>query len=492
MNRFEPSIARRALHRNLAGVLLAASLAPALDTTWIDLEAGRSRESLATTSVPGWIPKVVGSLTDSGTHLLLGAEGIRIDGFRQPQGPWHLFARIRPDAYGTQASWYLENLASTSTWPNMDNNYQGQIQGLDVRLGGGRFYPQARRDPRVSDAEWQATLDYFDHNRNASLSRCLLGFAIATTDPVVNWKEVYSNRCLQAGVWQDLAIGWDGKRISMYLDGVEVSDTNRLIGTGLVPRLDPTTNLFLGIRGNATYDLRRFTGAMQNLRIRSGVLDSALAVRLHLEASKIVTGTCRAVPEIVEPKTLHLVAATANIVLRLQPAPDCQPGLVPDLVLRPGDSLDLMAISLDQSQRRLGGVRIGSLSTSVASLGMRSDSATPFRLKARLVRAIPSGIVAARTSVLEESPWNDDRPMVLVAGSSKATPRRADGTGIRMVHPDQVLFPGASSLRAVSLDGAVVPLPALDRANGLFDVSRLPRGLWILQVDQRRFVLARP
>ena len=484
---------RHRSRRALAGVCLASSLVLALDTTWVDLDAARSTDSLATTSVSGWIPKVVGSLTDSGTHLLLGAEGARLDGFRQPRGAWHLFARIRPDAYGTRDSWYLGNLASTSTWPNMGNGYQGQIQGFDVRLGGGRFYPQARRDPLVSDADWQASLEYFDHDRNAALSRCILGFAIATTDPSVNWKEVYSNRCVQTGVWQDLAIGWNGKTLSMYLDGVSVTDTNRVIGTGLSPRLDSITTLFLGIRGNASYDKRPFFGAVQSIQIRSGALDSALASRLHLAATGSVSGACRAVPEIVEPKTLHLVAPSERIVLRLQPASDCQPGLVPDLALRPGDSLDILAISLDESQRRLGGVRIGALSTTVASLGMRSDSATPFRLKARLVRAqLPTPAAARSASTDLEGAWNDDRPMVLVANSSGITRTVSDGSAIRAVHPDRILFPGATSLVAVRPDGTMVPVPVLDPAKGLFDVSPLSKGVWILRDGKRRTLLARP
>lgn len=487
-----PSL-RQGARGTVAGILLASSMALALDTTWVDLDAARSADSLATTSVPGWDPKVVGSVTDSGTHLLLGADGVRLDGFRQPRGPWHLFARIRPDAYGTQDSWYLGNLASTSTWPNMGNGNQGRIQGFDVRLGGGRFYPQARRDPLVSDADWQASLEYFDHDRNAAVSRCILGFAIASTDPTVNWKEVYSNRCVRTGVWQDLAIGWNGRTLSMYLDGVAVGDTNRMIGTGLVPSLDSVTTLFLGIRGNAPYDKRRFFGAVQSIRIRSGALDSALASRLHLAASGPVSGSCRAVPEIVEPKTLHLVGPSESIVLRLQPASDCQPGLVPDLSLRSGDSLDILAISLDESQRRLGGVRIGALSTTIASLGMKSDSATPFRLKARLVRAPLPRIAAARSVATDpEDSWNDDRPMVLVANSSKVTRTVAERSGIRLVDADRILFPGATSLMAVRPDGTLVPVPVLDPARGLFDLSPLSKGVWILRDGRRGTLLARP
>lgn len=278
----------------------------------------------------------------------------------------------------------------------------------------------------------------------------------------------------------------------MYLDGVDVADTNRFIGAGLPLSMDSITTLFVGIRGDATYDKRHFHGAIQSLAFHSGPLDSALALRLHQQTNGLVSGSCRAVPEVVEPRTLSLVAPTEKIILRLQPATDCQPGLVPDLVLRPGDSLDILAISLDESQRRLGGARIGSLETTLAALGMRSDSATPFRLKARLVRAVQPTPFAARSASLEEAPWNDDRPMVLVGNTSGVRRPSAAPSSVRLVQTDRILFPGAKTLVAARMDGARVQIPVVDPASGLFDISRLSSGVWVLRDGSRRFLLARP
>jgi len=460
--------------------ILAALSLPAIatDSTWLDLGLGRSRDSLAlATGVLKVIPLDV--VTDSVDHLVLGKGALQIPSFRQPTGPWYAVVRFRVDSYGDLESWNISSLLNTTSWPYSEDETL-PLQGFELRLGGGRFYPQMQRNAKVSDAEYVAGLTYFTQDRNASLSSCLLSLVQATRDPVVNWKESFSDRCVEPGVWHQVAAGWDGRTQLLFLDGVQILDRDRVLGEGLAPRLDSTADLFIGLRRVTTYDLRHFHGAIQSAIIRSGILDSALAATLYRTTQPAVSGSCAAIPVIDYPLTLQLVLPTDSVQISLAPSPKCAPGEVADLSFHPGDALDVLALTPDEQGKVLGSARVGSLRFPISALGIQMDSSQGFRLKARISRKTNS--VAGRIMASSDSAaWGGDRPMVVVSGVLAVGERaRRDGRAI-LLGDDRARFPGAHELVARSADGRQFHLATPARIqDDTWDLSRLPRGFWIL------------
>ena len=470
----------------IAGIA-SASAQSSVDTVLLDLDATRSRDSLLLVDGAKTATSLGATVSDSTTHLkFAGNGGFQLPSWTAPQGAWYVVARVRMDSYGDQASWFISDILNSSTWP--DGNGNPQIQGFQFRTGGSPLYPVAGRNPAISDQVWQSTLDSYDHAYQARMSQCLAGFSIASTDPNVNWIMSNSDRCLPLGRWVHFAASWDGSRQHLFIDGVEATDTLRQLGQGLKPRIDGKMPLAFGMRGADVVDQFQFLkGGLQSVRIVSGLLDSAKALALYLADMKPVAGSCQAIPMIVSPEVGEVAVALDSVVIRLEPAPSCRPGLVPDLVLRPGDSLDVLAVSVDGKGTRLASTRTASLVFPLEKLGLETTTPVPFLLKARIVRT-PVPVAARIASV--EAVWGMERPMSLAGFGSTRAVRESSGSSLRVLSGSRLQAPGVSQVVARRADGRQV---VLSRApvDGIWDLSILPSGLWWISAGDRVVVLPR-
>lgn len=443
--------------------------------TWLDLDASRSRDSLVLASSPLKVTQV-GSVQDSTSHLVFGKGYYELLGFPVPtSGPWYVQTRFRLDDYGDSESWHIASIAGTATWPYMDEG-DLPIQGFELRVGGGRFYPQIANNDLVSRESQLGARDYFTDTRNALYSTCLLELVTGTRDASVTWSEAYSSRCVDKGVWHHVAAGWDGKRMVLFLDGRNVLDTNRMIGKGLAPRLDSPAQLYVGHRRRAQYDHRYFHGAVQSLRMVSGVLDSSLADRLHRQTMPAVKGTCAAVPVVDYPLTFQFAFANEIARMSLARSPRCSEGEQADLRLHPGDSIDVMAVAADGSGRQLGVTTVGSLEFPLERFASGSSDTIAVRLKVRLRRAAVAG--RAATATVPE--WNDNRPMVITGKALGVRQHMIRGTPARLLPGHRADFPGVARLRARDVDGRRIELGVDAKSGTVWDLSSLPRGVWIL------------
>lgn len=455
------------------------------DKILLDLDATRSRDSLLLVGGAKTEVSLGTTVSDSSTHLkFAGKGGFQLPAWTTPTGAWYVVARVRMDVYGDQDSWFISDILNSSTWP--DGNSDPTIQGFQFRTGGSGLYPVAGRNPAISDQVWQTTLDAFDHAYQAKMSQCLAGFSIASTDSKVNWIMSNSDRCLPLGRWVHFAASWDGSRQHLFLDGVEATDTLRQLGQGLQPRLDGKMPLAFGMRGAKVVDqFQFFQGGLQSVRIVEGLLDSAKALALYQADMKPVLGTCQPIPAIVSPEVSQAAVAADRVVIRLAPAPSCLPGLVPDLVLHPGDSLDVLAVSVDGKGTRLASVRTGSLEFPLEKLGLETKTVVPFLLKARLVRAP----VAARSAAVEPV-WGMERPMSLAAGGSTRAVRKPSASDLRFLSGSRLQAPGVSRLVARRADGRRIVLSRAP-ADGIWDLSILPSGVWWISAGDRVVIMPR-
>lgn len=444
--------------------------------TWLDFDASRSRDSLVLAPSPLEVTQV-GDVQDSTSHLVFGEGYYEVLGLPVPtNGPWYVQTRFRLDDYGDSESWHIASIAGTATWPYMD---EGDLptQGFELRVGGGRFYPQIADNDLVSRESQLGARDYFTDMRNALYSTCLLELVTGTRDASITWSEAYSSRCVDKGVWHHVAAGWDGKRMVLFLDGRNVLDTNRMIGKGLAPRLDSPAQLYMGHRRRAQYDHRYFHGAVQSLRMVSGVLDSSLADRLHRQMFPAVQGTCAAVPVVDYPLTFQFAFANEIARMSLARSPKCAEGEDADLRLHPGDSIDVMAVAADGSGQQLGLATVGSLEFPLSKLRIEvGDSSLALRLKVRLRRSPVAGRAAAAT-VPE---WNDNRPMVITGKALGARQAMIRGTSARLLPGHRADFPGVARLRARDVEGRRIELGLDAKSGTVWDLSSLPRGVWIL------------
>lgn len=464
--------------RSLLGILgLGSSLCLAAeDPIVLEVSALRPRDSLvvqrgAVVEDATWM-----GIQDSGTHLVFRRGGIQVPSYAAPRGPWYAVARLRMDAYGIDSSWYNSVVLSTATWP--DHFTRPPIQGFQFRTGGSGLYPALPRDPKISDAAYTKALSVLDREMQSKLSRCLLGFSQASSDPLVNWIMSNSDRCLPLGEWVHFAAGWDGVRQRIFLNGQEVTDTLRQLGKGLVPRQDPGVPLTVGIRGAQVLDeFQFFQGALQYARIHAGVLDSAKARALHEAGRPTLAGHCKAAASIVHPLVAAATYPTDTVLVALGPSTSCQTGMVPDLLFHPGDSLDVLAVSLDESRQILGTARVGSLSFPLSVLGLPPGEATPFVLKTRILRAKEFVVPVAGRSTDPIAPtWDMERPMVLIGQASAVGPRSSSPSAIWLTSR-RLRLPEGSKPVAVRADGIRLHLaPPVEP--GVWDLSALPRGMW--------------
>lgn len=469
----------------IAGIA-SASAQSSVDTVLVDLDATRPDDSLLVVQGALVKPSLGASVTDSGTQLKFsGKGGFQIASWTPPTGAWYAVARLRMDSYGDQDSWFISDILNSATWP--DHYTNPAVQGFQFRTGGSGQYPVSARNPALSDAEWANSLGVFDREYQARMSQCLAGISMASSSTTEHWIQSNSDRCLPLGRWVHFVASWDGKRQHIYLDGVEATDTLRQLGQGDTPRMDVGMPLSIGMRGaNAQDQFQFFKGALQSARIVKGLLDSAKALALYQADMKPVSGSCQATPAIVNPEVAMVVADKDMIKISLLASSSCKPGLVPDLVLHPGDSLDVLAVSVDGKGTRIASVRVGSLSFPIEALGIQSKEPIPFVLKARLVRAPVAGRVAATA----EAVWGMERPMTYAAGGSTRAVRGASAEAVRLLSGSRLQAPGVSQLVARRADGRRIVLSHAP-ADGIWDLSILAPGVWWISVGDRVVVLPR-
>jgi hypothetical protein len=243
--------------------------------------------------------------------------------------------------------------------------------------------------------------------------------------------------------------------------------------------LDSTADLYVGHRRRASYDMRNFHGAVQSIRMVSGVLDSAVAASLYRSSQPLVQGTCDAIPVVESPLTFQYAFNNETARLSLVRSPRCAPGEIADAALHAGDSIDVMAVSADSKGQFLAQITVGSLEFPLSRLAISvEDSSRSIRLKVRLRRAPKAARAASSTSGPE---WSDDRPVVLGAAPVSTRRNRSRGPAPRQIDGHSAYVPGARVLTALDTEGRRVTLDAArHRADGAWDLSPLHRGLWIV------------
>lgn len=460
----------------LLAPLLAAGLLAADPSRWLDFDVSRPRDSLVLLQGKVAAVQPVSTVYDSLSHLGFGQGSLKIKGFVPPTGSWHVVSVFRLRAYGDTNSWFHSSLINTSTWPIRVLETNDPIQGFQFRTGGGPVYSPYRLGSSQSDSDFTKSLTPDDHLSNSSLSRCLLSWAMATTDPSIYWTQISSDRCVEIGRWHVAVTSWDGSLFSLFLDGKSVLDTLRVIGKGLPIRMDRGFDVYIGSRGDNPYDPQLLFGSMSSLSIRPGALDEAGAVRLYRELLPASEAPCEVLPVIQTPLAMQIVEPGDSVRVRLEPSAGCAAGAGQVLALGPGDSVEVLALTPDDRGRVLGGHRSAQLSFPIENLRLSPLADNGMRLKARLLKA-PSP-VAARA--LSSESWGPERPMRPQLADRNGVAHRARPSGFLWTGRDRLLVPGATSLKALRPDGSSRRVQALPGGRGEFDLASLPKGAWIL------------
>lgn len=207
---------------------------------------------------------------DSGL-LHLGENGMLLcKGRRQPREAFSVEAYVRLRNYAPREDRWISDILNTATWSHVDG---GDSRGFTLRVGGGELYP---RQGNSSNA--QTT---HERNRNALASNCRGGFVIGTGG--ASWKEVYTDRCIDLGRWVHLVAVYNGKEMSIWVDGQDATDRSLTQFAADPPVLDSVADLNIGGRSPDPQDPRHFFGDISLAR----VVDSALSpseIRLRCRA----------------------------------------------------------------------------------------------------------------------------------------------------------------------------------------------------------------
>ncbi len=191
---------------------------------------------------------------------------IRIPAFHSPKGPFTVEARFLIHNYAPESSRFIADILNTATWGG------GPTQGFVFRVGGGYLYPPLLRDAYKTEADWSAAQGNYSFIDRGVLANCVAEFTMARMDNSSDWKEVYTNRCIEKDTWTHLVGLWNGTNMRIYLNGTDATDKWRVRGLGAEPRLDSVVEAYIGSRTIGEYDPRHLDGILDYVKVEEGVL----------------------------------------------------------------------------------------------------------------------------------------------------------------------------------------------------------------------------
>ena len=191
---------------------------------------------------------------------------VRIPSFNSPRGSFSVEARFLIRNYGPESSRFVADILNTATWDN------GPSQGFAFRVGGSYLYPTLPRDAYKTEAEWVDAQGDYSHIDRGRLSDCFAEFTMARKDDPLDWKAVYTNRCIEKNTWTHLVGIWDGTNMRIYLNGANATDKWRIQGLGAEPLLNSVVDAYVGSRTTGEWDPRHLDGILDYVKVEDGVL----------------------------------------------------------------------------------------------------------------------------------------------------------------------------------------------------------------------------
>ncbi len=191
---------------------------------------------------------------------------VRIPNFHSPKGPYTVEARFLIHNYGPESGRFISDILSTATWGN------GPSQGLELKVGGGYLYPPLPRDAYKTNAEWVNAQGGYSYINRGMLSDCFAAFFMARKDNPLDWKGVYTNRCIEKNAWTHLVGVWDGVNMRIYLNGTDATDIWRVQGLGAEPLLDSVVAAYVGSGYNVAENHTNIDGILDYVKVQDGVL----------------------------------------------------------------------------------------------------------------------------------------------------------------------------------------------------------------------------
>lgn len=189
-----------------------------------------------------------------------GAAGsFQIPEFTPPTGAFTMESSFRLHDYGIDAGSYTSVLVSTLA----------NEQGFALHVGGGPKYPILDRMGNP-----QASIFFSTSLEQTPDNQALVGSCVGTATIAIPGGEsiqVFSRSCLQLGEWNYMAATWDGANLRVFLNGLEETDTLRMLGRNLVPKPLDVTPLYVGKMGDGAGP-RHFNGDMDFIRVTDGAM----------------------------------------------------------------------------------------------------------------------------------------------------------------------------------------------------------------------------
>jgi hypothetical protein len=448
-----------------ASLAAAASAADRLRFTFDDA----SRLGAQTGSLPaGQVLGPVAPASAAGAAEFSGGL-IKVPGFKGPQGPFTIEARFKAGAYGDEDSRFAAEILNTATWDN------GPTQGFVFRIGGGYLYPVLPREGYRSEAEWLASQGDYSYIDRGRLSACFADFVIARADDDRNWKQAFTDRCIELGAWTHMAATWDGTDMRIYLNGLEATDPWRLDGVGKPPRIDSVATAFVGARYDGSFDPRPFKGQIDFVRMEDGALSAAEIHARYKETFMPAdqSGLCTGIAIPKYPEAGQICKGGMQLEIKVQNHGACtDPAFVAGFLS--GDSLEI-EFSKDPSFAVIA-ARVKAATTSLRleakDLGELSGYAGAVYWRVRLLPRAASGGAPAKRAAADPE-WSPARPVVLdLSGTSvlgRAAPRLVMAVpGLTL--PDRGGEPGLYDLRGHRVPARFARVP------GGWRLAKAPHG----------------
>ncbi len=415
-----------------------------------------------------------------------------VDSFPSPRGPFSVEARFLIRNYAPESSRFINDILNTSTWDI------GPTQGFVIRNGGSYLYPPLPRNAFATDAEYQASMNGYSYIERAVLSKCVGEFVMADYNDDRNWKNVYTDRCLQLNAWTHMVGVWDGKDMRIYLNGWEATDVWRVQGADVPTRMDSLVTAYVGARTSGSFDSRHTDGLLDFVR----VVDYAMTPE---EINQRYRTTSTAVDQVkicdgsilpINPKAGECAKKETEFRFQVKANDGCT--LPPNKGYHKGDTVEV-EFSKDAEFSKVFMHKDVVDTAFHFDVDKLPDSDKVFvggnYWRARLKHSSDASGLTKRAATADlptasPGPWSNSRPIVLDLASGTTALRRAGSQGsdlsaaaafrmrqmrVLVIPQDGLFLPGPSDLAPTlySLSGEKLSLPWQKRAGGWW----LPTGV---------------
>lgn len=371
---------------------------------------------------------IVGPVAPSGEAGAADFHGgvVKLPGLPGPQGPFSIEARFRIRHFGPESSRFIADILNTATW-NSDPPATDSVptQGFSFRTGGGYLYPVLPGDRYANDQERVAAQEIYSHVDRGMLSVCFGALVIARRD-VSDWKNVYTDRCVELGAWTHMAAVWDGQAARIYLNGLDATDTLRVDGAGKPSRIDSVLTAYVGGRSEGSYDPRSFDGDIDFVRLEDRALTPE---EIHARYKDTFVparrdSLCQGVVIPAYPEAGQVCQAGLRFEIKIANHGACtDPAFIAGLIS--GDSIEI-ELAKDPSfdtvavRARFTGLSFEPNTSLLASLAGYQG---PIYWRVRLIHSGGSNALAKSAATVPE--WSPSRPIVLDLSPSAMVSRRA-------------------------------------------------------------------